>query len=458
MLSVIIPVYNEANTLLRLLELVQKERHEKEIIIVDDGSTDGTRELLRDLSESNIRVFYNDRNHGKGFCLRRGIAEATGDIVLIQDADLEYYPDEYASLIAKIEEGKADVVYGSRFLGAHRAFLFYHYLGNRFLNLIANMILNTNLTDLMTCYKAFRRPAVQSLHLQADGFGIETEITAEVFRRRYRVYEVPISYNGRSFDEGKKIRAADFFGCLYWLLRAVFRGVDAGTDTLLKMRVMKNNNGWTSRKIQPFLGKEVLEIGSGLGTFSSYLVGKGGRVTLMDRNPEYIRYLEERFGGNPRVTVVAGDAQSVDACVGQRKFDTVVLINVLEHIENDRLCIDRVRKILLPGGRLILIVPAHDRLYSEMDKNLGHYRRYERNRLIALLASEGYTLEKIHHMNFLSALGWYATFKIRKAGRMPLSMLRIGDMLIPATELLERKLTFPFGLSLFVVASAPAEE
>jgi glycosyltransferase involved in cell wall biosynthesis len=224
-LSIIMPVFNEKNTISEIISLVQKEDHSKEIIIVDDFSTDGTREYLKELKADNIKVLFNEKNMGKGYCLRRGVEAARNDITIIQDADLEYYPDEYGILISKIAQGKADVVYGSRFLGAHRVFYFYHHLGNMILNLIADIILNADLTDLMSCYKAFKTPLLKQIRLEANRFGIETEITAEVFRRKFRVYEVPISYAGRTYSEGKKIKWTDFFVCVYWLLRASLRPI-----------------------------------------------------------------------------------------------------------------------------------------------------------------------------------------------------------------------------------------
>jgi glycosyltransferase involved in cell wall biosynthesis len=222
-LSIIMPVYNEANTVLEALRQVQSEPHKKEIIIVDDASCDGTRQLLESLKDENIKVLFNDKNRGKGYCIRKAIAEVTGDIAIIQDADLEYYADEYSILIEKIIEGKAEVVYGTRFMGTHRAFHFHHFLANQALNFIANILLNAYVTDMMTCYKAFTKEAIKSLRLEANRFGIEPEITAEVFKRNYRVYEVPISYDGRTYAEGKKIKWQDFFRCIYWLLRATLR-------------------------------------------------------------------------------------------------------------------------------------------------------------------------------------------------------------------------------------------
>ncbi|MFA6384010.1 MAG: glycosyltransferase family 2 protein, partial [Candidatus Omnitrophota bacterium] len=170
-----------------------------------------------------VEIISYGPNRGKGYAIRQALRKVSGDIVVIQDADLEYYPDEYGLLIEKIVQGKADAVYGTRFVGSHRVFYFYHFMGNYALNMIANIILNTTLSDLMTGAKAFRTEVIQSLTLRANRFGIEAEITAEVFKRKYRVYEVPVSYSGRTYEEGKKIIWVDFFKCLAWLIRAALR-------------------------------------------------------------------------------------------------------------------------------------------------------------------------------------------------------------------------------------------
>lgn len=451
-LSIIIPVYNEVNTVLEMLRLVQEEKHKKEIIIIDDGSRDGTKELLQRVKGQDIKVLFNESNKGKGYSIRRAIEYVTGDIVIIQDADLEYYPDEYSILIEKIIEGKADVVYGSRFLGAHRVFNFYHYLGNLTLNLIANIILDTNLTDLMTCFKAFKKSVIKKIKLNADRFGIEPEITVEVFKRRYRVYEVPISYNGRTYEEGKKIKWTDFFSCLYWLLRSITRGIDIAEDTLLRMRMMKNNNHWTYNKINPFLGRKILELGSGIGTISKYLVVKDREVILTDINEEYINYLKERFIGNPWVKAINADILDIDKIFLNDKFDTVVGINVLEHIDDDLGLLKKLKKTIMPRGSLVLIVPAHKFLFGNLDRNLGHFRRYSKEGLEGKLRTAGFSIEKIEFMNSLGAIGWFLNFKILKRKKMPKITVQVFDKFIPLLWGLENYVKFPFGLSLFAVA------
>jgi len=221
-LSVVIPAYNEKNTILELLRRVEAVplSLEKEIIVVDDCSTDGTQEVLAGLGRPDIKVLFHPKNMGKGSALRTAFSEATGDIVLIQDADLEYNPAEYPDLLAPILDGRADVVYGSRFLGGpHRVLFFWHSIANRFLTALSNMVTNLNLTDMETCYKVFRRDVLDRLRLKSRRFGFEPEVTIKVAKLKCRIYEVPISYAGRNYYEGKKIGWKDAVAALWHILR-----------------------------------------------------------------------------------------------------------------------------------------------------------------------------------------------------------------------------------------------
>ena len=222
-LSIVVPVFNESKTIDTILARIEKTRLDKEIIIVDDCSTDGTREILQQKYASKYRLLYHGKNMGKGAALRTAFEHVTGDIVIIQDADLEYDPSEYDRLIEPIAQGQADVVYGSRFLGGpHRVLFFWHFVANKIFTLLSNALNNINLSDMETCYKAFRSEILKDMKFRSQRFGFEPEFTAKVARRRLRIYEVPISYYGRTYEEGKKITWKDGFSAVYCILRYRF--------------------------------------------------------------------------------------------------------------------------------------------------------------------------------------------------------------------------------------------
>ncbi|HAO92522.1 MAG: glycosyl transferase [Deltaproteobacteria bacterium GWC2_56_8] len=223
-LSVVIPVYNEKNTVKDILSRVKAVAIEKEIILIDDCSTDGTREILKELAGEGETVIFHERNMGKGAALRTGFAHVTGDYCIVQDADLEYDPEDYHKLIAPVLKGKAEVVYGSRFTGEHRNMFFHHWVGNKFLTLVTNLLYNTTISDMETCYKLFRSDIIKSVNIRSNRFNFEPEITAKVLKKGFRIYEVPISYAGREFSEGKKITWKDGISALWTLLK--YRFVD----------------------------------------------------------------------------------------------------------------------------------------------------------------------------------------------------------------------------------------
>ena len=230
-LSVVVPIYNEVDTLAEIVDRVRASPFDKELILVDDGSTDGSRDLLATMAnDADARVVYHDRNRGKGAALRSGFQLVTGDVVIVQDADLEYDPGDYRRLLQPIVDGKADAVFGSRFAGgeSHRVLYFWHSMGNRFITLLSNMMTNLNLTDIETCYKVFRREIIADITIEEDRFGFEPEITAKLSRKRCHIFEVGISYAGRTYEEGKKVTWKDGLWAIWCILKYNLRRRSAG--------------------------------------------------------------------------------------------------------------------------------------------------------------------------------------------------------------------------------------
>jgi glycosyltransferase involved in cell wall biosynthesis len=441
-LSIVIPCYNEFATLERVLEEVRSvdlRGLEREIVLVDDGSTDGTRELVAGMSGApDLRVVLQPHNRGKGAAVRTGFENTTGDIVLIQDADLEYDPHEYPRLLRPILEGKADVVFGSRFLGdSRRVLYFWHTVMNRALTTLSNMCTDLNLTDMETCYKVMRREVLEGLDLRSERFGIEPELTAKIARRRWRVYEVPVSYNGRTYAEGKKIGWKDGIVAIWTILRfGFFPGIpprDIGFETLKRLEKIEPYNRWIWDRLRGFVGRRILEVGSGTGNMTRYMVDRE-RVVASDLEPFYLDTLKRVFERYRQVAIdrlplplSAADITRLRA----EKLDTVVCLNVLEHVEDDDAALRSLHHVLEPGGRLVLLVPAHQFLYGTLDRKLGHFRRYRKESLVEKVRRAGFEVEHSKYLNRIGTFGWFVSGRILRTDVIPTSQLRVFKLLLP---------------------------
>ncbi len=474
-LSVVMPVYNERATIRDILCRVARRTEVDELIIVDDCSSDGTSDVLateaadgwpclgglRPGGPPRVLLLRHEVNQGKGAALRTGFAAVTGDIVLTQDADLEYDPADYPKLLAPILDGRADAVYGSRFAGyPRRVLMFWHTVGNKLLTTLSNILCNLNLTDMETGYKAMRREMVQAMVLRSNRFGIEPEITARLARLQARIYEVPISYAGRSYVEGKKIGWKDAISAVWTMLRCALiddrETVDPLHATLRRMAVLDRYNAFLFEQIAPFVGQRVLEVGAGTGTLTRFLRSRD-RVRATDVDAQYVHLLERRFEHDGNVAVSAYDlAGEPSADVATQRYDTIVCLNVLEHIADDERALLRLHDLLEPAGQLILLVPAHQALFGTMDEAIGHFRRYERASLLRQLREAGYHVQANFFVNATSVVGWWLNGRVLGRRGVPGVQARLANRLVPLFRI-ERKLRLPFGISLVAVARRPAD-
>ncbi|MGZ4788589.1 MAG: glycosyltransferase [Terriglobales bacterium] len=462
-LSVLVPVYNERHvveaSVRRVLALEHPLIRELEVIVIDDCSTDGTSDVLRRLAESDPRItlICHETNKGKGGALRTGIAQATGDVCIVHDADFEYNPADIPSLLVPFAEEGADAVFGSRYLSAsyRRALMYRHTLMNKGLTSLSNWLTDLHLTDMETCYKAVNTTLLKSIPIRSNDFRFEVELTFKLAKRGARVFEVPIRYLPRTFAEGKKIRPKDGFlalgAMLKWtLIDDLYERDQYGTRLVSELEKARRFIAWQGETIRPFVGDRVLEIGAGVGSITNQFIPRDLYV-VTEQNPNYLTYLRSYAIGKPYLRVEELDPAQPGAFARyESQFDTVLLCDVLEHQPDPLATLRGVRRCLAEGGRVIVLVPQGKRRFGTLDEERGRRQRFERAELADLLQQAGFRVERISDFNRLSVPGWWLNNKILHRKKFSRVQLKFFDSILPVLRRVEK--VWPWkGLSLVAV-------
>ena len=443
LVSILVPLFNEEEfvgaLLQRVLDAPLPDGLEREIIVVDDGSTDGSEKTVEEIAARHpgvVRLLRHSRNQGKGAAIRTAVQPARGEYCLIQDADLEYDPREYSKLLKPLREGKADAVYGSRFMivAERRVMYFWHAVANRFVTGFCNLVADVNLTDMGTGYKAFRTALLKEMPIRSNGFGVEPEITIKLARRGARIYEVPVSYHGRTYEEGKKIRFWDAVAIVLTIVRFSLSGdlyKDPGARTLHALSAAPRFNVWMADTIRPHVGQRVLEIGAGIGNLTRALVAGRKRYAATDVNPEHLARLASRFRHRPNLEIRSCDlTRAEDFAPFAGGMDTVICLNVLEHIEDDRSGLANIYSALDHGGRAILLVPEGQSVFGTIDVALGHVRRYSEAELKGKMEAAGFHVEQIIPFNRVSRPAWFVSGRILKRTSLDWNQMRLYDRFV----------------------------
>jgi glycosyltransferase involved in cell wall biosynthesis len=440
-LSVLTPVYNERHlvgaSLARVLALESDRISRLEVIVVDDCSTDGSWAVLSQIAarDSRVRLYRHEKNSGKGAAIRTALEHATGDICIVHDADMEYNPGDIPMLLRPFIEEGADAVFGSRYMSApyRRALMHRHTVINRTLTAMSNWLTDLNLSDVETCYKAINTSLLKSIPLRSNDFRFEIEIAFKLAKRRARIFEVPIRYSPRSHEEGKKIRAKDgvlAVGAMikYSLIDDIYSEKEYGSNILADLQDARRFNKWMADTLRPYVGDRVLEIGAGIGTLTSQFIPRD-RYVATDINAHYLHYLRSYAAGKPYLQVARVDAGRPEDFVALGgSFDSVLMINVLEHVPDEQLALANVRDALVAGGRAVILVPQHPKLYNSLDDALEHRERYTAEGLRASLERAGFEVERVFDFNRTSVPAWFVNgglFKRRTFSRFQLKGLEL---------------------------------
>jgi glycosyltransferase involved in cell wall biosynthesis len=463
-LSILVPVYNERTVVERSLAQVLSaplpENMDRELILVDDCSTDGTSAILDRIAaeDPRIRLVRHPVNRGKGAAVRTAIQHAEGDFCIVQDADLEYDPREYPKLLQPLLDGHADAVFGSRYLRGEqtRILPFWHSMINKFLTLVSNMFCNLNVTDMETCYKVFRTDLLKSIPVRSDRFGFEPEITMKASKRKLRIYEVPISYHGRTYEEGKKIGWWDgvkVFGVIlrYWLIDDLY--VEPyGRGSLNNITGTPQYVNWLTSVLRPFVGDTVLELRAGIGNVAARLMSRRVLYIATEKDPLYLHALQNRFLRTPNVPVRRLDpANPSDFGVVPERVETVLCVNVLEYVDQPEATVRAMRECLQAGGSALVLVPQGPKLFGTLDETMGHRRRFEQSELRGLLEKSGFDVVRMIQLNKFGTPAWALHGRLLRHRHIKKITLKVFDKTVWLWRRLDGLLPW-HGLSLIAVA------
>ncbi|HTS13030.1 MAG TPA: bifunctional glycosyltransferase/class I SAM-dependent methyltransferase [Candidatus Limnocylindrales bacterium] len=463
-LSVIVPAYNEqflvATSLgrLRVLSESQLLGHVK-VIVVDDGSSDSTWQSISEFratipSEEHDGKFSwaflrHEKNAGKGAAIRTGLEQVDTELVVIHDADLEYHPHDLLSMVEVFLYEDADAVFGSRFMpgGYKRALFFKHALGNSLLTFLCDLVCDLNLTDMETCYKMVKANLLKSIPLESKTFDVEPELAIKLAKRGARIFEVPISYSGRTYREGKKIGWKDGIRALWAILHyavsdKLYTADAYGAEILGRLNRAPKFTRWMADVIRPYLGNRVLEIGAGIGNMSVHLMPRPS-YWATDVNPHYLDYLVGLRTTRPYMQVAQTDATDERTYPEGQSFDTVVCLNVVEHLQDDVGALRNIWNVLEDDGRAIILVPYGPKLYGTLDEVLGHYRRYTEDQLVDASQQAGFRVEQVLKFNRPGVAGWWLNGKVLKRRTFGLGQIKMLNFLTPLFRLLDSWIPLP---------------
>jgi glycosyltransferase involved in cell wall biosynthesis len=456
LLSVLIPLYNEdewiGECLRRVLAAPLPPEMGMEIVVVDDASTDQSARVVQEMQSrfpGQIRFVQHLINLGKGAAIRTAISHAAGDFCIFQDADLEYSPTDYIRLLEPLVSGEADCVYGSRFATSERRRVLYywHSVANRWLTTLCNMISGLNLTDMETCYKAFRTSLLKSIPIRTQRFGIEPEITIKIAQRQARVFEVPISYDGRTYEEGKKIGLKDALEAVFVMLRfGLFRDIyrDSGPEILDVLANAPRFNRWMADTIRPFLGPRVMEIGAGIGNLTVQLARGASRYVATDIDHEHLARLYTRLRHRSNTEIYECDLEHPEHFGAfEGAVDSAICLNVLEHVRDDLTGLRNIYSVLAPGGRAVVLVPEGMSVYGTLDEVLGHYRRYSAAELRSKMEQTGFRVERILEFNRPARPAWYVNGQLLKRRTFNRFQIAVYDRLVWLWRKIDHSLPWP---------------